>query len=310
MKSFSEREKICELTFGNNGPFWHVYSSGKTTPILFSKTEDFVFAMNVIAQAAHQFRPSYSNDGRQTGGVAIITFEVMGNHFHFVLSGDMESIEAFLAFIKRRLSRTIDGIRDIEFGFKQIQDLNYMRTSIVYINRNGYVANPEHTPFTYPWGSGRYYFNTITFQEHYSDIYLGPKRKMFRGRAPELPEDWPLIDGYIAPPAYCLIKFGMALFRDAHHYFNAITKNVESYSEMAQEFDDGEFLTDTELFSKVQGIVRDQYRVSSIRDLPKAQKMDIARTLHYDFRSSNGQIRRVLGLTQYEVDSLFPLSSK
>lgn len=33
---------------------------------------------------------------------------------------------------------------------------------------------------------------------------------------------------------------------------------------------------------------------------------DLARTLHYDYRSSNGQIRRVLGLGQYEVDSLFP----
>ena len=36
-----------------------------------------------------------------------------------------------------------------------------------------------------------------------------------------------------------------------------------------------------------------------------AQKLDLARTLHYDYRSSNGQIRHVLGLNQYDVDQLF-----
>ena len=50
--------------------------------------------------------------------------------------------------------------------------------------------------------------------------------------------------------------------------------------------------------------------MSYLCDLSKAQKMDLARSLHYDFRSSNGQIRRILGLSQYEVDSLFPLSAK
>lgn len=77
-----------------------------------------------------------------------------------------------------------------------------------------------------------------------------------------------VIDGYIAPPSFCDIRLGMAI-----------------------------------LLQKV----RDQYRVASFRDLSKAQRLDLARTLHYDYRSSNGQIRRVLGLTQYEVDSLFPM---
>lgn len=310
MKNFSEKENICELTFRKRGPYWHVYSSGKTTEILFIKTEDLIFAMNVIAQAAHMFCPTYTVDGKQSGGVCIITFEVMNNHFHFVLSGEQETILSFLDFIKRRLSRTIKGVRDIDFEMKPIKDLNQIRTNIVYTNRNGYVANPEYTPFSYPWGCGRYYFNDFPFNSRYSDIFLGPKRLMFRGRAPELPLDWPLIDGYIAPPAYCAVRFGEGLFRDAHHYFNAVTRNVEAYSELAQEFDDGEFLTDPELFSRVQGIVREQYNVVSLRDLSKAQKMDLARSLHYNFRSSNGQIRRILGISQYEVDSLFPLSSK
>ena len=42
------------------------------------------------------------------------------------------------------------------------------------------------------------------------------------------------------------------------------------------------------------------------KELTGAQRLDLARTLHFDYRSYNGQIRRLLNLSQYEVDSLFP----
>ncbi len=267
------------------GPYWHVYTSGKETPVLFATKEDLSFVMNVIAQAALEFRPTYSRNGFQTGGVVIIAFEVMNNHLHFILSGSQEDILAFIAFIKRRLSRTIRDARCLEANMKSIDNLVSLRNNIVYVNRNGYVADPNYTPFNYPWGTGRFYFNDIPTHICYSDLKLTPKRQMFRGRAPELPGDWAILDGYVAPSSYCSIQFGMGVFRDA------------------------DFLTDAELMAKVISMVRDGYKVSSLRDLSRAQKSDLARTLHYDFRSSNGQIRRVLGLSQYEVDSLFPLSA-
>ena len=60
------------------------------------------------------------------------------------------------------------------------------------------------------------------------------------------------------------------------------------------------------LFSLLLGIVRDNYHLVSLKDLSNAQKLDLARSLRYEYRSSNGQIRRLLGLSQFEVDSLFP----
>ena len=309
MKNFSEREKACEMLFETRGPYWHVCTSGKETPVLFVTDEDFCFVMNVIAQAAYEFRPSYSRNGYQVGGVVIIAFEVMGNHLHLVLSGEKETVLAFFAFIKKRLSRTIKEADRLKAEIISVDNLNYLRNNIVYTNRNGYVADPHHTPFSYPWGTGRYYFNYIPTFKCYSDFTLTPKRQMFRGSAPELPENWAVLDGYVAPSSFCDTQFGMNVFRDAHHYFNILGKNVEAYRDLALEFGDADFLTDSELFAKVNTIVRESYNVSSIRELTKAQKGDLARTLHYDYRSSNGQIRRVLGLSQYEVDSLFPLSA-
>lgn len=133
---------------------------------------------------------------------------------------------------------------------------------------------------------------------------------MFRCRTPELPGEWEVSNGYVAPWNYCAVKFGMAMFRDSHHYFMMASKNVEAYAELAAGLDDDEFLTDTELFSRMSSSLRSDYGVSSIKDLTKPQRFDLARKLRYEFSSSNGQIRRVLGLSQYEIDSLFPLTAK
>lgn len=310
MRSFSVRERECEATFLGCGPYWHAFTSGKNTPTLFTSPEDLVFVMNVIAQSAYMFKPAYAPDGSMISGVRIIAFEVMNNHFHFVGAGSQESFQEFFAFIRRRLTRTIPAVKTVELCLKQITDLTALRNNIVYTHRNGYVANDNYTPFSYPWGSGCDYYCDRPATDRYGDIYLGPRRTMFRGRAPELPEDWPMRDGYIAPTAYCAIRFGMSLFRDAHHYFNAISRQVESYGEIALEMGEMEFLTDAELFSKVTAVVRERFKLNGIKDLSKAQKLDLARTLHYDYRSSNGQIRRTLGLTQYEVDAMFPLSAE
>ena len=89
-----------------------------------------------------------------------------------------------------------------------------------------------------------------------------------------------------------------------------VSKNVEAYAELAVVLADGEFLTDAELFSRLSSLLRSDYGVSFIKDLTKPQKFDLARKLRYEFRSSNGLVSRVLGLSRYEIDSLFPLAAE
>lgn len=102
----------------------------------------------------------------------------------------------------------------------------------------------------------------------------------------------------------------MSLFRDAHHYFFMVSKNVETYGELALELNDGEYLTDTELVSQLVKLLKIDYNVNSLRDLGKSQKYDLARRLRFEFRSSNEQIRRVLNLTSAEVNTIFPMTAK
>lgn len=251
--------------------------------------------MNIIAQTAHLF----------AGKVYIIAFAVMNNHLHFVLSGDGLRINEMMSFVLRRIKRAFNLSTPLTFTSKPIEDIQSMRNHIVYVHRNGYVANHNHTPFSYPWGSRAYYFTPERTGTAFAELSSIENRSMFRSRDVKLPPDWQVLNGHIAPPYFCAIKPGMAMFRDAHHYFAMVSKNVEAYSSIAVDLDDGEFLTDQELFSQLQKIVREKYRLGSLRDLSNAQKLDLARTLHYEYRSSNGQIRRVLGLSQYDVDQLF-----
>ena len=295
--TFKEKEEYCKATFRSGEPYWHAYTSGKESPLIFSQEEDFMFVMNLIAQAVALFPE-----------VRIIAFEVMNNHFHFVVSSEEKAVLAFWEFISKRLARVFPLKKGLKVTLKPIGDLVALRNNIVYTNRNGYVASPAHTPFSYPWGTGRYYFLDWPRGKALAQIFVDDRRKLFRCRTPMLPGEWEVVGGYVAPWSYCSVKFGMAMFRDAHHYFVMISKNVEAYADLAVELDDGEFLTDTELFARLSVLVRSDYDVSSIKDLTKPQRFDLARKLRYEFRSSNGQIRRVLGLSQYEIDSIFPLA--
>lgn len=300
MRNFSEKERCCETAFQSRQPYWHTYTSGKDMPVLFTDNRDMALAMNIIAQAAFIY----------AGKVTIIAFAVMNNHFHFVLEGELLLVNEMLSFILKRIRRAFSLEKLPEVSSKPIEDIASMRNHIVYVHRNGYVANINHTPFSYPWGTGAHFFLPDSYGKPFSEITSAENRSMFRSRDVKLPVNWRVIYSgnaqYIAPPAFCDIALGMAVFRDAHHYFSAVSKDVEAYSGIAVEIDDGEFLTDPELFTRVLKIVHDKYNLASTRQLSNAQRLDLARALHYDYRSSNGQIRRVLGLSQYEVDSLFP----
>lgn len=298
MKNFTDSERKCETNFQCSCPYWHAYTSGRDTALLFTNDNELVFVMNLIAQTASLYQ-----------GVTIIAFELMNNHFHFIVSARREAVIDFWQYLQKRLKRFFAAISQTQLSIKQIDTLQSLRNNIVYTNRNGYVANPNYTPFSYPWGTGRYYFLDSPSGINVSDARYDDLRTMFRCRTLEMPDNWQIKDGYIMPSSYCAVKFGMSLFRDAHHYFAMVSKNVEAYSEVAVEIDDGEFLTDSELFEQLMRIIKKHYGQTSMRSLTGAQKMDLARCLHYDFRSSNGQIRRLLGLAQYEIDSLFPLSA-
>lgn len=190
MRNYRDLEAYCESRFLQGGPYWHIYTPGVETPVLFGVKEDYVFMMNLICQSAVA-----------TDGMEILAFEIMSNHLHIVVSGEESFARRFFAFLGKRLKRCAKSLTckeipsSFEARYKEIDSLQSLRNTIVYVNCNGFVTDSNYTPFTYPWGTGKYYFNGAGFGGVNTNLNVNEMRRMFRGRATILPDKYQVNDG-------------------------------------------------------------------------------------------------------------------
>ncbi len=246
--------------------------------------------------------------------IIVITFEVMRNHLHLVGEGTVEQGEEWFSHFRRRLLRYYQSIgRVLELSaFKAeifpIEDLSFLRNTIAYVNRNGYVVHPNHTPFSYPWGANRFYFNPdarLRSDGVYGDLTFRQKRDLFLSHSIEYPANHLLVDGSISPVSYCHLDFGESVFRDARNYFSFVSRNVEAYRDIAKLLGDSVFYTDDELYAIVRQLCRDRYGSSRPETLTMDAKQEMARLLHFDYKAGNKQIMRMLRLEERTVTALF-----
>lgn len=309
--SFFEKEDRCRRVFEGTvreyGGVWHLCTPGEKQPLVFKRPEDNVFAMTLVAMCAYDC-PS----------VQVITFEIMSNHVHFVLCGSETDVMAFFDLFKKRLRRYLIGKGDwtdlTHFTCEKpipIKTLESMRNQICYTNRNNFVVDPGHTPFSYPYGAnGHYYLPRIRNLKDrlFSEMTLREKRNLIHARDPNYPEDYIVTDGYFSPANYCRFDIGEAVFRDARHYFNHLAKGIESYREIAASVGDSIYYTDDELFDVVRRICKEKYEGRRPTLLGKNEKLELARKLHFDYNADNAKISRMLNIAPSILDQLFPSS--
>ena len=305
--SFSEKESLCEYRFRNSGPFWHLTTPGQLQEVLFITEDDYRFGMSSTAICSAEI------------GVVIYAHTLMGNHIHDLVEGSRDLCIQYISRRRERLKRylRLQG-RDVDLSaFKcepiPVTSLQMLRNEIIYIHRNGYVVNTRYTPFSYPWGTGAYYFNPLSREDEgvpFSSLTHQRRREVFHGRTVDLPETYRFRNGFIYPPSFCKIDQGEEFFRDAHQYFTLLSKNFEAYSEEARRLGDSVILTDEEMFSAVQLESKKRFAVRKPSELSLKEKVEIARVMHEDYASSNSQIHRILNLDMHTVNTLFPLKSK
>lgn len=115
-----------------------------------------------------------------------------------------------------------------------------------------------------------------------------------------------VLNNIILPSSFCSIKEGECFFRDAHHYFNLLSKNYEAYSQIAKRLKDSVFLSDEEMYSAVKSICSKNYNLSKPALLPSTVKIDLAKKMHYEYNASNKQIETILKMEAAIIESLFP----
>ena len=156
-KIFYQQESVCEENFRKNLHYWHLCTPGAAVPIIFECKEVLEYGKNLMAWCANKFPD-----------VKIFTYTIMNNHLHIIMAGIAERCLELFDVYKAKLNRYLTtkerfvNLSRFEAQLIPITDLKMLRTEILYTNRNGYVAHPEYNPYSYPWGAGRYFFNSMT----------------------------------------------------------------------------------------------------------------------------------------------------
>ena len=300
MNDFAKMESECDDSFLKVRECYHVWTP-ENFPLICSCDQDFKIMMNIFGLAAALFPE-----------LKIITFEIMSNHLHALIVGDRIAIKNWFNLLKEMISTNFK-FKNIDWsaftpGANKIESLEELRNIIVYINRNGFLVRPEYSPFTYPWGANSLFFNDVAMK--YSlmgakEMPVKERRKYSHSHLTDNIRGVLSNFGYLQPAAYCDIKLGESMFRNASHYLNKLTKNIESQKDIAAKLCERIFYNDDELFSIVCSMSQKQYGASPAEVNPSA-KVQLAKTMHFEYNASAKQIQRILRLPQDVVRSLFP----
>lgn len=300
--SYRDKENICLLEFERAGSVYHLCTP-ENHALIFTREKDFATAMSLLAIAFAKY-----------SCLKVYAFEIMSNHIHVLVGGEeclcLEAFALFRRFLKRYLSSEgrSGGLPCFEPKLHKVKDLENMRNVIAYINRNAYVAIPDHTPYSYLWGTGRFYFNPEIVLRHKTEQKLSTvvfRRHITHSREGETLKNLALVDGYITPICFCDFSQGERFFRDARHYFTKISRSVESSKAIADEIGESIYYTDDELYLAMLALAKSRYGAAKPSLMPAKQKIELARALHYEYNAGNKQISRMLGLDISTVDSLF-----
>ena len=306
--SISEKETECEFRIRNAcstyGGLWHYSTPGHLNEAVNITPEDYYFSVNNLAISAAE------------AGVTVVTDSHMANHLHGLLACRREQCFAMQEGYLYRLGKRLQAQgRSVNLGdFRcdnpiPITDLAMARNELVYINRNRYVVDPRVTPFSDPWSGASVYFNLRPDENGSiaaSELTFRAKRELCMRSKPVLPHIYRIRDGRILPSSYLNYRLGESFFRDAHHYFSLLTKNVEAYSEIARRLGDRVVLTDEELYRTVNQFASKNHNVKQASLLPIRIKIELAKQMHFDYNATNSQIQRLLKLDLNIVKELFP----
>lgn len=283
--------------------FYHLCTGENHSDFLVSES-DFKTAINVLAMCISIY-----------GEISLFCFELMSNHLHLLLSGSKETIESFFRFYIKILYRCFKAegktkdISDLPFKCQPVENLSHLLNVIVYIHRNASVADNKFSPYTYRWGTGRYYFNPeahARYDANKQKVTLCQRQLFSHSRKFDDVSGLFEIDNYISPLSFCKIEEGEKLFSGAGQYLYMLTKNVESSKFISDEIGERITYNDYDLYPVVVKMARQMSETGEISTLTPSQKVTLAKTLHYDYNSGNKQISRLLKMGMPIVNSLFP----
>lgn len=295
-------DKEQEIRFVSEGSFFHI-NSPENFGTIFRNKEDFENGLLIYALC-----------NKQLFRIRTLAFELMNNHFHALLKCTEQEAGVFFNTFAKHLHRYCSDTGNyLEWDnfichTTRITTLENLKNVIAYIHRNGAMVNPQYTPYNYPWGSNRFFFNPDTdvlYEIVKKRITVESIRKTTHSRCFDSIKDIYSIGDTASPLCFVDIKYAESFFRDARQYFFKISRDVENYKAIAEMIGESVYYVDEELFSIAYKISLEQFGNAKISQLPPREKIQLARALHCGYNAGLKQLQRILHLDGITLKQLF-----
>ncbi|HBH09545.1 MAG TPA: hypothetical protein DDX40_09130 [Rikenellaceae bacterium] len=245
--------------------YYHVIFDSIETGQLFNNDDEYSDGMNSVAI------------GQYVCGLSVIVFVLMANHCHILVHGSGEDIVRFFLFVKERVNRKLkeDGFPQlpVDYGFKMVKvnDERQLVDTIIYIARNPLKARPDVTASGYIWGSTNLIFSDIDKlydKLKIADMSCRESTRIFKTKI-KLPGDYlfnrPL--GFILPESYVLNGKVERMLVSSWRFCSGFVRNFDAYLKIAEGVGEMIIFSENELNEIIYHILRNRFKVDSIKDL-------------------------------------------
>ena len=267
--------------------FYHLFSDGFRTDVLFEDKPAFIAAMNIVAICFFRCK------------VSILAFCLMDNHVHFILYGTLDEClqfrDKFLHKYAIWHSRRYSGkkLESIEFDIKHMEDERYILTSIAYVLRNCIAAGFRYCAIDYLWSSASLYFrdteslrNFTAGWQRLSEISVKERNRRLQTQM-DLPSDWLITpDGYIWPGSYIDYKHVERLFKTPKSFTFFMGQGKEEEINKSLGMEASVQIPDMELREKATVHCLRMFKTTNMRRLDATRRIELAKILRKEYKCS------------------------
>ena len=290
---------------------WHFSTDGNAVDVMFYDDFDFIDGMNRIFVTLPGYR------------VVILAFSLMDTHIHFILYGEFDECNRFMHDYVKRTSRHI-AIRHKDHNKldgvpirHQIVDTDfYLKVVICYTIKNAPAGGIPYNAIDYPWSSGPLYFRHVGNWSspawlNESTNGLPPEKEMGVRQQKKVLKSHTrtespvrMIGPIVFPGTYVAYEIVEKIFKTckSFNYFYCITReeDVESRGGTLSLLN----IPMQEMRQHKNEICKEMFGTTSTKKLNIRQRIQLAKTLHARFNSSQKQIIRLCGLVYDEVKDM------
>ena len=282
--------------------FYHLFSDGFRTDVLFQDNISFIAGMNIIAL-------SYL-----CAEVKILAFVLMDNHVHFILYGTADDCirfkDKFIHKFAMWYSNHNNGrcLNAMEFDLKELEDERYLLNSIAYVLRNGIAAGFAYCPDDYRWSSAGLYFRSPEMLKSITSRYVSISELSVRERRrlmhshTDIPLTWKITpEGFIWPGSYVDYEIVERLYRTPKSFTYFMGQSKEEDINRSLGMDGNVVIPDMELREKAIELSMEMFNSTYLRKLTVPDRLSLAKELRRVYRCSAKQIARIVHLDQIYV---------